>query len=133
MKRWRVLLVDADPVERERALDAAVEFAPDLDMHTVDSVAGSLLLLGAGRVPDLALIDRGFGRDACQELIEALRLLPGRPVPSVVVSADDDDDAHEDSLVSGADDFWVKPLEYDDFPRLFTLVRFHLGRLAGGL
>jgi DNA-binding response OmpR family regulator len=123
----RVLLVEDDKMIGE-SLDRALTGAG----MAVDWVNRALDCLDALKVGQygLVLLDLGLPDGSGLEALRQLRRR-GDAVPVIIVTARDQLDARVTGLDSGADDYLVKPFDFDELhARIRAVVRRHQGRAA---
>lgn len=121
----RILLVEDD-----RMIGAGLQTALQQDGNVVDWVqdgeSASSALLGGGF--DLALLDLGLPkRDGLSVLREARARRDATPV--IILSARDETATRVQGLDAGADDYVVKPFDYDEVAaRMRSVLRRRAGR-----
>lgn len=121
----RILLVEDDAL-----IGAAVERALRQAAHALDwvrTLAGARRAL-ALQAYDCVLLDLGLPDGEGLKLVESLRADGGSKVPLLVISARDQIGDRVRALDAGADDYLVKPFDFDE---LLARLRA-LGRRGGG-
>jgi two-component system response regulator QseB len=123
----RLLLVEDDPM-----IGAAVQNGLRQQGHSVDWVKDgrSAELALADAVHELVLLDLGLPRKSGLELLTALRKR-GVTVPVLVITARDSVADRVHGLDAGADDYLVKPFDFDELSaRIRALMRRQAGRAS---
>ncbi len=111
--RRRSILVVDDQTENRLVLSSILT-ALGFEVDQVDSGAAALQRLRAGVVPDALFIDLVMPDMDGFETVRQLRALPGlESLKVVATSASAFDSERRESVVSGCDDFLVKPLRIE--------------------
>jgi diguanylate cyclase (GGDEF)-like protein len=104
--RWRILVVDDEPLLRDSVV--ALLAAPDRDLHAAGSAAEALGKLSERRF-DLALLDIGLPDMTGLELLDRMRASGGGDLRVVIVSGNDSIESAISALRLGAAEFVRKP------------------------
>ena len=124
--RLNVIYVDDEPdirtiVEMSLALD------PDLDLTIADSGREALTLIGAGFMPDIALLDLMMPEMSGHDLLQHLRRMPQfADLPILFVTASARQADVDRYIAEGADGVIIKPF---DPLAMARLVREHYARI----
>ncbi len=124
----RLLLVEDDPM-----IGDGLRRALRLDGHAVDWVrtaAAAEASLSSEKF-DLVLLDLGLGPPPARDGLDALRTLRAArdATPVIVLTARDARGERVAGLDAGADDYLVKPFEFDELTaRMRAVMRRHSGR-----
>ena len=124
--RLKVIYVDDEPdirtiVEMSLALD------PDIELTIADSGREALTLIGAGFMPDIALLDLMMPEMSGHDLLQHLRRMPQfADLPILFVTASARQADVDRYIAEGADGVIIKPF---DPLAMARLVREHYARI----
>jgi diguanylate cyclase (GGDEF)-like protein/PAS domain S-box-containing protein len=104
--RWRILVVDDEPLLRDSVV--ALLAAPDRELHAAGTAAEALATLRARRF-DLALLDIGLPDMTGLELLDKVRASGGGDLRVVIVSGNDSIESAISALRLGVSEFVRKP------------------------
>jgi DNA-binding response OmpR family regulator len=123
----RILVIEDDPMIG-RGLDRALTgagMAVDVVTHGVDALSAA-----RDNGYGLMLLDLGLPDEAGLEVLKKLRARHD-PTPIVIITARDDVATRVAGLDLGADDYVVKPFDFDELlARIRAVVRRHQGKAA---
>lgn len=113
----RILLVDDHPAMRF-AIGALLGTAADLELVAEADNAGEALILARNERPDLAIVDLQLkGEGSGIELCRQLKSLPASPKVLIYTAHNTREHTHS-ALLSGADGFMHKGLDYEELPEI---------------
>lgn len=110
-----ILLVDDSPSERELAQEAARE-CTEVHLLLAASLAQALTIIAREPRPRLLLVDLNLGRENGCTVVQAVR----GQMPAIILTTTDDPVERRRCLDAGAEDFWIKPLRFDDYPGMLA-------------
>jgi len=126
----RILLVEDDQMIG-RSLDLALTNA-GMAVDWVDRGLDGLAALGTTEY-GLLLLDIGLPDESGLEVLRRLRQR-GDSTPVVIITARDNLDSRVAGLDGGADDYIIKPFDFDELhARIRAVVRRHQGRAVSGM
>ena len=77
--------------------------------------------------PDLLLIDLNLPKASGHEVLEAFRRSDCQKIPAIIVSSSDAPSDRQRAMASGANRYFLKPLDWDEFMQLGAVVKDVLG------
>lgn len=128
-----VLLVDDDPFAVQIMQHVLGRSEAGDDVKVLMSGEEALDLLSSfgtnmtADLPRLILVDYHMPNVSGLEVVKAVRTNPAvKATPVVMMSGVEDDEQRSKSIAAGASDFFVKPINFDEFEKLLDVVRTFL-------
>ena len=129
MKKLMLLLVEDNPADVFLVQEAIREEGLDCDLHLVDDGEQALQFFdrvdaGSEEPPDLLLLDLNVPRIGGEQVLERLRRTQGGAhIMVVVITSSDSPRDRQRAVDLGADEYFRKPTNLEDFMALGKLVR----------
>ena len=111
-----IVLVEDSSADARLAREALAESGVEAQLLVARSVHEALALLESSDVPDAVLLDLNLPDGSGYQALEGIRRAPRlRALPVIVLTTSSDLRDRSRAAEVGADDYWVKPNDFDEF------------------